>query len=181
MCSFGPILRGELISLEPPRTEDLPTYRQWLADGEVTRYLLTRFVPSEKQEDEWYERVSSATDSVVWRIVAGGQTIGNTGIHHIDWISRQGSTGLMIGASDQWGKGFASDAVRARTAFAFDELGLERLESESFVANTGMHRALEKSGYQKIGRKRRCIFRGGEWHDLYMFEVLREEWLAQFG
>ncbi|MBV9281844.1 MAG: GNAT family N-acetyltransferase, partial [Chloroflexi bacterium] len=73
----------------------------------------------------------------------------------------------------------ASEAVRLRTAYAFQELGLERLESQSFVPNVAMHRALEKSGYQRIGRKRHAVFRGGAWHDLVMFELLRDDWLAR--
>lgn len=175
---LGPILGGERISLEPPRTEDLATYRAWLANLEVTRYFLRRFAPSEKQEEEWFERVSTAQDSVVWRIVLDGRTIGNCGIHAIDWINRQGVTGLMIGETSQWGKGYASEAVRLRTAFAFDELGLERLESESLAENVAMHRTLEKSGYAKIGRKRHAVHRNGAWLDIYIFEALREEWQA---
>ena len=176
---LGPTLWGEKISLEAPRTEDLPTYRNWFANLEVTRTLLMRFVPSEKQEMEWFEHVSTAEDSVVWRIVADGQTVGNTGIHQINWINRGGMTGLMIGETSVWGKGYASEAVKLRTAYAFEELGLERLGSQSFVENVPMHRALEKSGYQKIGRERKAVYRGGCWHDLYLFEVLRDDWLAR--
>lgn len=179
MCSLGPILRGERINLEPPRLDDLPIYRTWLADQEITRFLLVRFVPSEQQEEEWYERVSKGNEHVVWRIVANEQTVGNTGIHAIDWVNRHGETGLMIGERSAWGKGYASEAVKLRTAYAFEELGLERLGSESLVENEAMHRALEKSGYQKIGTKRHLVYRGGVWHDLYVFELLRDDWLAQ--
>ncbi|HEX8919607.1 MAG TPA: GNAT family protein, partial [Chloroflexota bacterium] len=74
--------------------------------------------------------------------------------------------------------GFASEAVRLRTQFAFQELNLERLESESYEANLSMHRALQKSGYQKVGHRRHHMFRSGSWHDTFIFEVLRDDWLA---
>jgi RimJ/RimL family protein N-acetyltransferase len=176
---FGPILRGERVRLEPPSSEDLPTYRAWFSNPEVTRTLLARFAPSEKAEEEWFERAGASEDQLYWRIVANEKTIGNTGIHRIDWINRGGRTGLVIGDTTAWGKGYASEAVKLRTEYAFNELGLERLGSESFVENIPMHRALEKSGYQKIGRERKAIFRSGCWHDLYLFEVLREEWLTR--
>ena len=176
---LGPTLRGERISLEPPRLEDLPTYRSWFANLEVTHTLARIFAPSEKGEEAWYERVSSSDESVIWRIVAEDRTVGNTGIHGIDWINRHGETGLMIGEMSEWGKGYASEAVKLRTAFAFNELGLERLGSQSFVENVPMHRALEKSGYQKIGRMRHYFYRDGTWHDVYAFEVLRDEWRAR--
>jgi hypothetical protein len=73
-------------------------------------------------------------------------------------------------------KGYASEVVSLRTAYAFRELGLERLETECFTENLAMHRALEKAGYQRLGRRRRHIYKSGEWHDTVIFEVLREEW-----
>jgi RimJ/RimL family protein N-acetyltransferase len=83
---------------------------------------------------------------------------------------------MFLGDRSVWGRGYASEAVRLRTAFAFNELNLERLESESIAQNIGMHRALEKSGYQKIGRRRHVFYRSGQWLDSYIFELLRDEW-----
>ena len=178
MCAFGPVLEGERISLRPPRREDLALYRRWLANPDITRYFLEQFTPSAGQEEEWYVRVSSSTNQVVWRIVLEEQTIGNTGIHGIDWINRHGETGLMIGEMTVWGRGYAGEAVRLRTRYAFEELGLERLGSVSFVTNKRMHRALERSGYRKIGQRHHIAFRDGAWQDAYILEMLREDWPA---
>jgi RimJ/RimL family protein N-acetyltransferase len=176
---LGPVLRGDQVSLEPSELDDLPLFRRWLGDLEVTRYLLVRFVPSEKQEQEFYDHISGDNAAIHWKIVAGGRTIGATGLHNIDWINRHAISGLFIGERGEWGKGYASEVVMLRTAYAFRELGLERLESESFVENLGMHRALEKSGYQKIGRRRHQVYRDGAWHDVFIFELLRQDWEAQ--
>jgi len=176
---LGPNIRGQKIHLEPVKHDDLDIFRSWFADEQVTRYLLRRFVPGEKAEEEWFERASSAEDVVCWSIVHDGKTIGNTAIVAIDWINRHAITGLIIGDTSQWGQGIASETVRLRTHFAFQELNLERLESESYEANVAMHRALEKSGYQKVGRRRHQMFREGAWHDTFIFEVLRDGWLAE--
>jgi [ribosomal protein S5]-alanine N-acetyltransferase len=173
---LGPILRGETITLEPAKPADLPLFVRWFADTDVTRYLLARFALSPSQEEEWYESVARNDSTVHWAIVADGATIGVSGIHQIDWINRHAQTGTVIGERSQWGKGFGSEAVRLRTAFAFDELGLERLETHSLVENVGMHRALEKSGYRNIARRRHVHWRAGRWHDDFLFELLRDEW-----
>lgn len=175
---FGPVLRGKGLSLEPPRLDNLALYCGWFADVDVTRYMLVRFPASLQQEEEWYTSMARSTSDVVWNIVVDGEIIGNTGIHSIDWISRHGSTGSVIGNRSMWGKGYGSESVRLRTAYAFEELGLERLESESFADNVAMHRALEKSGYRKFATRSHYVYRGGRWHDCYLFEVLREEWAA---
>src|SRR5207302_5954338 len=107
-----------------------------------------------------------------------GKTIGSTAIHDIEWINRTATTGTVIGDRSEWGKGIGTESVRLRTAYAFQELGLERLETESLAENTPMHRCLEKSGYRQIGVRQRSIYKGGGWHDRYIFELLRDEWEA---
>ncbi len=176
---LGPRLYGERISLQPARPEDLETFQHWFANLEVTRYLLTRFAFSAKQEEEWYQRVSHDEGIVSWRVVVAEATIGVTSIIGIDWINRQAMSGTIIGDRSQWGKGYGSEIVALRTRYAFDELGLERLETQSFAENRAMHRALEKAGYQGIGRRRHSVYRGGSWHDTLIFELLREEWHAR--
>ena len=173
---LGPILRGEMVSLEPATPADLPLFVRWFADTDVTRYLLRRFAITESQETEWFEAVARSDSAVHWSIVREGRTIGTTGVHDIDWINRHALTGTFIGERSEWGKGFGSEAVRLRTKFAFDDLGLERLESYSLVENVAMHRALEKSGYRNIARRRNVYWRAGRWHDDYLFELLRDEW-----
>jgi RimJ/RimL family protein N-acetyltransferase len=116
---------------------------------------------------------------VLWSLTHGAELVGITTLKDIDWVNRQASSNIMIGNSALWGRGYAGEAVRLRTSFAFRELGLERLETESFVENTGMHLALERSGYRKLGTRRHCIYRDGAWHDLFVFELLRSDWQDQ--
>ena len=124
------------------------------------------------------ERPARSPDGVAWSILAGEQLVGRTDLKDIAWIDRQAATRIVI-APAAWGRGYASEAVQLHTAYAFDELGLERLEAEAFAENGAMHRVLEKAGYGQFGRRRRAIYRGGAWHDLVLFEVLREEWRAR--
>jgi RimJ/RimL family protein N-acetyltransferase len=173
---LGPILRGNLISLEPSELSDLATFRRWFADLEVTRFTLMHFVPSEQAETEWYAHASNAQDTVHWKIVHEGRLIGVTGLHQIDYANGWAISGTIIGDVSQHGKGFGSEVVRLRTDYAFHQLNLQRLETESMAENIGMHRCLEKVGYQKIGTRRRRLWRNGAYHDSFLFELLREEW-----
>ena len=68
----------------------------------------------------------------------------------------------MIGERSAWGKGYATDAVRVRTRFAFGELGLHRIEGHTM--NPAMKRVYEKCGYQHEGVARRKFWRDGRWH-----------------
>lgn len=173
---LGPSLRGALISLEPARPDDASLRQSWFSDLDVTRLYTSPGVPSLEQERESFERAARDDSVVLWRIARNGISIGQTFLHHVNWIDRQAESGLWIGERSEWGKGYATEAVRLRTAFAFEELGLERLETSSMDVNIGMQKALERSGYRRIGTRRRRFWRSGQWHDEIIFELLRDEW-----
>ncbi|HZT96427.1 MAG TPA: GNAT family protein [Chloroflexota bacterium] len=178
---LGPELKGEKISLAPAREEFLPDFIRWFADPQINRYLSIICPPSLGQEREWIEHTARDPNTVHWTMVVDDQPIGVTGIHNIDWLNRGAITGTAIGVRAEWGKGYASEAVRLRTEFAFNQLGLERLETFSFAENLGMHKALQRSGYRRIGTRRRAMWREGSWHDTALFELLREDWLEGAG
>ncbi len=178
---FGPILEGSRVRLIPATEEMLPSFIAWFADAEVTRYLGRDNPPSLKEEQEWFERASRSEKDVFWAIMVGEKLIGTIGIHVINFRNRNAVTGIMIGEKDEWGKGFAPEAQTLRTRYAFEELGLEKLMTEAFAENRRSIRSLEKVGYRQIGMRRRHIFRGGRWHDMWLAELLREEWTGQGG
>ncbi len=174
---LGPVIRGDRICLGPTTLADLPLFRAWRADLEVIRLLPYRSVPSARQHEEWYDAVTRSESEVLWSVTLDGRTIGQADIS-IYWTSRSGRTGLLIGEPSAWGKGYGSEVVRLRARYAFEELGLERLEADSLAENFAMHRALEKAGYQHVGTRHRYVYGGGAWHDSYLFELLRESWLS---
>ncbi len=173
---LGPILRGKLVTLVPTPKEIVELWPKWMADLDVTRYLMRRFVPSPQQEEEWYKRASEDPNSVVWGVQVDGQLAGTTGIHQIDHVSANGVTGTVIGEKAFWRRGVASEAMALRTRFAFRELNLHKLNTSAFVENEGSKRALMKAGYRQIGVEREQIFREGHWHDIWLAELLREDW-----
>jgi len=50
-----------------------------------------------------------------------------------------------------WGRGYATEAVRALLGHAFGALGYERLSSRARVSNPASRRVLEKCGFQWSG------------------------------
>ena len=175
---FGPIIQGTNIRLVPPQPEYLASYIRWFADPRVTQYLLLRNPPSLAQEQEWFSRIAGSQSDVVWAIVLneGDLLIGNTGLHQINWRHRNAHNGIMIGEPGQWGKGYASEVIQLSTAYAFGELGLEKVVTEVYAENHASRRAMEKAGYRQCGLLQRHRFFGGQWHDEWLGEILREEW-----
>jgi RimJ/RimL family protein N-acetyltransferase len=178
---LGPVIEGERIRLEPPRAEFLPIYARWFADMEVTRYLLHRFPFTRKAEEEWLEETGKDPHKVIWAIVLkdGHKLIGGTGLEKIDWRNRRAESGTMIGERDEWGKGYATEAMRLRTRYAFRELNLEKIVTHVVGPNDASRRALERVGYRQCGVYHRHFFIDGAWHDAWLAEILSQDWHAQ--
>jgi len=175
---FGPVIEGERVRLEPPRPEHSAVYLGWLADMEVTRYLRERHPPTLRQDQESLEKAAEDPHRVVWAIVLkdGGKLIGGTLLEKIDWRNRDAESGIMIGDKSEWRRGYASEVMRLRTEYAFMELGLRKVWTGVYLPNHGSRRALEKAGYRQCGLMRRHVFTNGQWHDVWLAEIHREDW-----
>ncbi len=174
---FGPVLKGVHVTLRPADDSDPPRFIPWIADMEVTRYLGRRTGAALYQEIDFFKTSGESKTDVLWMIDADGETVGATGIHRIDWPNAHGTTGILIGRKDRWGRGIATETMRLRTRYAFRELNLAKLVTEVFIDNQASRRALERNGYKTVGIHRHHFFTGGKWHDVWIGEVLREDWL----
>jgi len=170
---FGPRIAGENgIELRPPTLEDYRQNPKWMLLPEVTRFWGPRTIgETEADAEERMKKAGGSSNSVIWTIAYEGENVGFTGVFDIDWIRRDGETGIFIGRHDLYGKGIASEAVRLRMAYVWKELGLRRTHNWIALPNKGSWRANQKSGYAQIGTYPRSWFRSGEWVDEWLGEA----------
>ena len=177
---LGPVLEGDRVRLEPPQAENLETFVRWFADPEVTRYLLRRYPPSLRQEEQWLEAMAASSEDIVWAVSLKemGWLIGVAGLHKIDWRHRHSWIEISLGNRSAWGKGYATETIRLGTGYAFEELGLEKILASVYSGNEASLRILAKVGYRQCGLLRRNAFFAGQWHDESLSEFLRDDWKA---
>ncbi|MDQ6709407.1 MAG: GNAT family N-acetyltransferase [Candidatus Dormibacteraeota bacterium] len=174
---FGPVIKGRLVTLRPPRAEEAVMLVTWFEDREITRFMKLQFPPSLDAEKEWLEKMAKGADDIVWAIEMSNRLIGVTGIHKINWPQQRASTGTLIGDKSAWGKGIATEVMALRTRFAFTQLPLRKLHSSVIDGNEASLRAQRKAGYREVGRYHEHWFRDGRWRDEILTEVLKSDWL----
>lgn len=76
---------------------------------------------------------------------------------------------------DQWGKGYATEALKELLRFAFRDMNLHRIEAGCAVGNAGSIKVLEKVGMTREGHKRKILPIRGEWVDNYEYAILEED------
>lgn len=102
--------------------------------------------------------------------------IGHTGVHGITWPDGVAKTGSVIGLAHAQGRGYGTEAKLLLQHHAFHVLGLRKLRSQVKGWNAASLGHLIKCGYRIVGRHRREVFHEGNFVDLIMLEVFREEW-----
>ena len=86
-------------------------------------------------------------------------------------------SGMMLGDTVTRGKGYGLDTVMAVMRYAFDELGLERLDGDIIDYNEASHRLyVGKCGWREEGRQRRWHFREGRHWDKVIVGVTRQDY-----
>lgn len=63
--------------------------------------------------------------------------------------------------------------------FAFQRLGINRVEARCSPENIGSYRVMEKCGMRYEGLLRQHDKPKGKFQDRKLYAILREEWLAQ--
>ncbi len=73
------------------------------------------------------------------------------------------------------GRGYATAAVGRAIGYAFDELGLHRVQANVMTRNPRSARVLERNGFRKEGLALRYLQIAGRWEDHYMYAITRED------
>lgn len=176
-------LSGKRLYLRPLEETDLDRCCRWINDPEIRPFLLNQWPLDAISEKQWHEgRDRSLPPSCLTVAIVlhdGDRHIGNMGLHKIDWRSRHGETGTLIGEKECWGQGYGSEAKELLLAYAFDTLGLHRVTSVVLATNARSLGCQRKCGYVEEGRLRQHVFTNGQWVDEVILGILAEEWRAR--
>ena len=72
-----------------------------------------------------------------------------------------------------WGQGIMTEVLCAVLQYAFDEVGLNRVQAEVFDGNAASARVLEKCGMRCEGTLRQRVFNKGRFSDVRLYAILR--------
>ena len=173
------MLYGNNLRLRAIEREDIPRFLRWLNDPEVRRFLLMHEPLSRAREERWFEEQLSRQSDLILAIevLVGDEWvhIGNVGLHHLDLKNRTAVLGIVIGEKGFWGKGYGREAIRVLLRYAFFEIGLHRVELETFAFNERALRCYEAVGFKRVGVRREAFFREGAFHDVILMDLLAEE------
>jgi RimJ/RimL family protein N-acetyltransferase len=170
-------LRGERVVLRSWRIDDVPAVTVACQDAEIARWLA--FVPQPYTEEHAQiyvdECIRSDEDRRPFAIAdaSTGAVVGSIDMR-INGM-QTGHVGYWVAAQAR-GRGVAPDALRALSLWAFESLGLGRVELVTDPENIASQHVAEKAGFQREGVLRSVLLnRDGTRRDGVMFSLLPGE------
>jgi len=157
------------------RLTDIPALARHADDRKVWRNLRDRFPHPFTVMDaaRWVRAATTASPETHFAIAVDGEAVGSVGLELLsDVHSRSAEIGYWLGRT-HWGRGLATEAVRAFTLYAFAAYGLYRIFATVFEWNPASRRVLEKAGYTLEGRLRKSVVKDGQLLDSYLYAIVR--------
>jgi [ribosomal protein S5]-alanine N-acetyltransferase len=175
-----PALRGSRLTLRELRLEDGAALLPLITAPEVTR-----FMSPPPQASDWFATFIAATARerqagryAGFAIVPHGESepVGLVQIRQLEPGFSTAEWGIALGSA-WWGKGLFEDAGRLILGFAFDTLGVHRLEARVAAQNARGNAAVRKLGAVAEGLLRRALRTSdGAMHDQLLWAWLHDEW-----
>lgn len=172
-------IQGKKVLLRAIEETDLQLIHQWANDPEIWNLLGGWHFPgSSDYTKSWFEGLKSDKQNQRLAIETPDLgLIGTANIIDIDWKNRNAFHGMMLGDKNIRGKGYGIDAVMTIMRYAFDELGLERLDGSIIEYNTISYSFYcDKLGWKEEGKRRNYYFRKGRFWDQIIVGITKEDY-----
>jgi RimJ/RimL family protein N-acetyltransferase len=174
-----PVLAGTGVTLRELQVSDASSLCELLTSEEVSRFISPPPTTVEGFERfiQWTHRERAAGRYACFAVVPNGleTAVGIFQIRQLEPGFGTAEWGFAIG-SPFWGTGVFMDGARLAVEFAFETVGVHRLEARAAVVNGRGNGALAKIGAVKEGVLRRSFLRNGEYLDQALWSIVREEW-----
>ena len=178
-----PLIRSEGLLLRAPRMDD---YVDWAQLKQESRSFLAPWEPVWPVDDltrqSFRRRMKRYHDDMIADLaytlfifepttgsLMGGMTLGNVR----RGVSQSATLGYWMGQPFA-GRGIMTKAVRVMKVFAFEKLGLRRIEAGCIPNNIASIRVLEANGFEREGYAREYLCIAGVWQDHFLYACLND-------
>ena len=157
------------LSLLDANRERVTPWFPWLAGIESVEDMIRSI--------EYHQRIFRSGIGLCVGVYMSGEPAGMINLGGMDEEARHASLDYWIGAEFE-GKGLITRGCRVMLEFAFEELGLNRVEITCAGENTRSRAIPPRLGFTHEATRREYIWLGDHYADQLIFGILAREWRA---
>jgi ribosomal-protein-alanine N-acetyltransferase len=178
-----PQLETERLVLRKLKSQDEGDIFEYASDDEVTRFMTWDTHKSIEDARGFinftlgrYERDEAGEWGIVLKET--GKLVGAIGFPWCDIKNRRAEIGYVL-SRNHWGQGIMPEAVTRVLKFAFEEIGLNRIECCHFLPNEKSGRVMQKAGMSFEGIARERVFAKNKYWDVKQYAILQSDWIKE--
>jgi ribosomal-protein-alanine N-acetyltransferase len=177
---YLPTINATRVSLRNMTKQDVDSLYGIFSDPEVTRYWNS---PPWKNRQAAIRALAETHDGfknrefMEWGIArqTDNQLIGTATLFNLQSNNYRAEIGFALGRA-YWGSGYMQESLQALLAYAFNEMGLHRIEADVEPRNAASIKLLRRLGFREEGYLRERWLVNGEVQDALFYGLLRKEW-----
>jgi UDP-4-amino-4,6-dideoxy-N-acetyl-beta-L-altrosamine N-acetyltransferase len=168
-----------MIELRELEDDDAERLFHWRREPEVDRWMYE--LPPEQFEAHrrWFDGFRADPDRKGWMITRKGEACGFLTLDGLSGSQKRANWGWFIGEAKARGQGAGRGAQALGLDRAFNDFGLQKVWSEVLADNEIALKAQAAAGFRREGYLRRHAFKHGEFRDVVLLAILKEEWAAR--
>jgi UDP-4-amino-4,6-dideoxy-N-acetyl-beta-L-altrosamine N-acetyltransferase len=166
------------ISLRDLEDDDVDLLFTWRNEPEVDRWMYS-VPPTLDAHRAWFAAFVADPDRKGWIILRDGGPCGSLTLEGLVSAQRRAKWGWYIGDAEARGRGAGRAAQALGLDEAFGAYGLQKVWSEIRAENETAVKAQTWAGFRREGYLRRHAYKHGQFRDVALMSILKEEWAAR--
>ena len=176
------MFKGCTIFLRLLEPEDCEITYKWRNDYDLMKMTSgpIRYISKEMERD-WAQRRSSENLTDIYLAICSYESevmIGWISLNNIDYVNRKCCLGgVVIGDKEHQNGVEYVESIKMVMEYAFDQLNMNRIYSSCLEEHI-LSRAEPLAFFSNVeGIERQSVYKDGEYHNVYNFGLLREDYL----
>ena len=175
-----PLIETDRLILRRMMVKDYEDMYLYARRSDVTKYLTWKSHTSPMYTKEYLEYIAtkySLGEFYDWAVIDKREQkmIGTCGFTRFDFHSNSAEVGYVLNP-EYWGKGYATEAVKAVVKFGFETIGVVRIEAKYMEGNAASRRVMEKVGMSYEGMMRSALLVENEYKNIGVCSILLDEY-----
>ena len=173
------MLKGDNIKLRAMEPSDVDVLYQWENEPEIwkvsntltpySKYVLTKYI------DESHHDIYINKQLRLMICDNNDKVVGSVELFEFDAYHQRVGVGIVISASSDRNKGYASETLHIIKNYCFNTLGLTQVFCNITADNLPSVALFEKAGYKLCGTKKEWTRQGHEFKDELMYQLLADK------
>lgn len=179
-----PILKKGGLILSNIRKEHTHRIMNW-RNSQMS--ILRQYKPlTEKNQEDWFIQLSTDSNQFLFSIYLDNSSpclIGYCGLTNVNFKNRTGEISFLLSTTyvndaEKYDQYFSS-VLSLLSKYAFNDLNLNKIFSETYSFRRMHMSVLEKNGFHCDGVLRDHVYENGSYYDSYVHSLLSEEWRSR--